>query len=306
MPDTATPELSAAPFHAALRRAIAARGLSLERLRAKLAERGLHVGVTTLSYWQRGLRRPERQESLTVVTALEELLGLPVHSLTVLLGPPRPRGGAVRYPPGLRRYTAVLPRPDEMAPLLDRLDMDAASRVHVACELATVELGAAREMRRTTVTRVVRAHQSHADRAVAILWQDPGGDVDRVDVRATQNCRLGRVSRDPGAGLVAAELLFDLSLNEGETRVLSYEVVDDSGTECREFVRALCFPAEQYVLQIRFHPDALPVRCHRFVARGVDAPEQETADLTLDCHRAVHLVMPQARPGAVGIRWEWH
>lgn len=305
MPETPTTELTGATFDAALRSAIAARGLSLERLRAKLAERGLPVGVTTLSYWQRGLRRPERRGSLTVVTALEELLGLPTNSLTVLLGPPRPRGGAVRYPPGLHRYTAVLPRPAAMAPLLDRLDMDAASRVHVACELATAELGATREMRRTSVTRVVRAHRGRADRAVAIVWQDQAGRTDDVEVRATENCRLGRVSRDADAGLVAAELLFDLSLREDETRVLSYEVLDHSGAECREVVRALGFPADQCVLQVRFDPGALPVRCHRFLARAADAPEQGSADLTLDCHRAVHVVMPKVRPGVVGIRWEW-
>ncbi len=305
MSGPATPERAAVPFHTALRSAINARGLSLERLRAKLAARDLHVGVTTLSYWQRGLRQPERQESRTVVAALEEILQLPAQSLTLLLGPPRPRGGAVRYPPDVLRYTAIMPHPAEMAPLLDRLDMAAAGRVHVACELATVELGADRAVRRTSVIRVVRAHQPNADRDTAIMWLDPGGDVDAVQVRATENCRLGRVSRDPAAGLIAAELLFDLSLQEEQTRVLSYEFVTDGRAECREFVRALRFPAEQYVLQIKFHPDALPVRCRRFTARGMTAPEQDSTELTVDGHHTVHLVLAQARHGIVGIRWEW-
>ncbi len=304
MPDLARHEPVPAVFHIALQRAIAARGLSLERLRSKLAERGLLVGVTTLSYWQRGLRRPERQASLEVVAALEDILRTPAGSLTMLLGPPRPRGAAMRCPGMLDRYTAIMPRLAEMA-ALDQLNLDAAGRVHVACELATVELGPARELRRVSIAQAVRAHESHADRTLAIYGQDAGGDVAGVQVRAVQNCRLGRVSWDSGTGLVAAELLFDLSLHEGETRVLSYEFVDDSGTECGEFVRALCFPAEQYVLQVRFHPDALPVRCRRFVADRVTAPEQEAAELTLDSHRAVHAVLPQVRPGVVGIRWEW-
>ena len=84
--------LRTGPFEEALRAAIAARGLSLERLRSRLAERGLHVGVATLSCWQNGHRRPERPESLRAVSALEEILGLPPEALVVLLGPRRPRG----------------------------------------------------------------------------------------------------------------------------------------------------------------------------------------------------------------------
>ncbi|XVQ83159.1 hypothetical protein ACQP2K_30595 [Microbispora siamensis] len=81
------------PFHVALRAAVEARGLTLEdRLRHRLEERGLRVGTTSLSYWQQGLRRPERAESLRAVRALEEILALPPRSLTDLLGPPMPRG----------------------------------------------------------------------------------------------------------------------------------------------------------------------------------------------------------------------
>ncbi|WP_406601626.1 hypothetical protein [Lentzea miocenica] len=50
------------PFHRALRVAIDRRGLSLFRLRAHLARMGLTVAESTLSYWQRGLRRPGPRE----------------------------------------------------------------------------------------------------------------------------------------------------------------------------------------------------------------------------------------------------
>ena len=64
------------PFADALRIAIADRGLALHRIQARLAERGLRVGIATLSTWQSGRRLP-RATSLAVVTALEELLELP-------------------------------------------------------------------------------------------------------------------------------------------------------------------------------------------------------------------------------------
>ena len=62
-----TPE---APFAEALRQAIARRGLALNRIRTHLADRGLHVGVATLSTWQSGRRIP-RDDSLAVGIAWE-------------------------------------------------------------------------------------------------------------------------------------------------------------------------------------------------------------------------------------------
>ncbi|MBO3747913.1 hypothetical protein J5X84_17715 [Streptosporangiaceae bacterium NEAU-GS5] len=84
--------LRTGPFDEALRAAITARGLSLERLHVRLAERGVRISLASLSNWQRGRSRPERSASLAAVRELEAILGLPAHSLVTLLGPRRPRG----------------------------------------------------------------------------------------------------------------------------------------------------------------------------------------------------------------------
>ncbi|MGW7791174.1 hypothetical protein ACWGKX_27315, partial [Streptomyces tricolor] len=59
--DVPTAELDTAlrggPFHVALRAAIAARGLPLQRVQHHLSRHGVKVGVTSLSYWQQGARR---------------------------------------------------------------------------------------------------------------------------------------------------------------------------------------------------------------------------------------------------------
>lgn len=56
--DVATAQLDSAlrggPFHVALRAAIAARGLPLQRVQHHLSRHGVKVGVTSLSYWQQG------------------------------------------------------------------------------------------------------------------------------------------------------------------------------------------------------------------------------------------------------------
>ncbi|WP_396452938.1 helix-turn-helix domain-containing protein, partial [Actinomadura sp.] len=72
-------------FAGALRQAVQASGLTLERIRHRLGRRGLTVSVATLSYWQRGRSRPR---SRTVVAALEEILQVPPGALTELLDDP--------------------------------------------------------------------------------------------------------------------------------------------------------------------------------------------------------------------------
>jgi hypothetical protein len=83
--------LAAGPFSVALRAAIRARGLGLDRIRYRLRGRGTAVSLATLSHWQSGRCRPERPESLEALRNLEDILNVPDGSLTRLLGPPRQR-----------------------------------------------------------------------------------------------------------------------------------------------------------------------------------------------------------------------
>lgn len=290
-------------FDEALRAAVRARGLSLERLRARLADRGLRVGVTTLSYWQRGVRRPERPESLRAVAALEEILGLPSYSLTTLLGPPRPRGAAAAHARDLRRYAATMYAPDALTSLLPELD-DAVGKLQLDCQIHTVYIGRNRNVVRGEVLQVVRALQD-VDRTVAIVWSDGAAGVHDSELRATRSCRVGRTRRDREAGVLVGELLFDRRLRAGDTHVLGYEHVDVGAAECREFVYGFRFPIGQHVSVVRFHPDALPVRCRRFVAHRATGPERAAAELTLDAHHSVYLSITGPKPGVAGIRWDW-
>jgi hypothetical protein len=86
------PTRTETPFPRALDQAIASSGLSLDRVRARLARHGVQVSIATLSYWRSGRSRPERRDSLRAVRILEEQFGLSPGSLTELLGPRRPRG----------------------------------------------------------------------------------------------------------------------------------------------------------------------------------------------------------------------
>ncbi|MFI6318687.1 hypothetical protein ACIBG8_14255 [Nonomuraea sp. NPDC050556] len=304
MPDDLHEALQTGPFHVALRAAIEARGLSLDRLRHRLERRGLRVGVTSLSYWQQGLRRPERAESLLAVAALEEILTLPPRSLSSLLGPPRPRGRNTGLPPGAVGYAAILPRADALAVLLEQLDGVADDRrLHIAGMYETVRIGRDRGLERRETVQVVQAHEDAADRYIMVYRGDPGCDVERVRVTALEDCRVGRVRRDPAAELLVAELLFDRTLRIGETQVLRYELTDRGGAEVCDYERGFRFPAGHYVLRVGFDPAELPVRIRRYSRRS--GGQRASVDLTLNAHHAVHLATDAIQPGLVGFCWEW-
>ena len=297
--------LRTGPFHEALRTALAVRGLSLHRVRHHLAQQGVDVGVTTLSYWQQGKRRPERPESLRAVGELEHLLDLPEHSLTALLGPPRPRGRAAASPDEAVGFAAILEPAPALARLLAAFDGADDGRLQVMLQYERLDIGPVRASRSRETMQVLRGTRDRTDRHLMIYRGDPGCDVDQVELRALENCRVGRVRRDPGSALVVAELLFDRVLHPGETCVLRYLLTDDGAQVCTDYERGFRFPALQYVLQVFFDQAALPVRCHRFARRAAGEAEYDTEALTLNAHRSVHLVVDDVRPGVYGIRWEW-
>ncbi|MDX2931057.1 hypothetical protein [Streptomyces ipomoeae] len=296
--------LKGGPFHVALRAAIAARGLPLQRVQHHLSRHGVKVGVTSLSYWQQGARRPQRPESLRAVRALEEILQLPDESLIRLLvqadglsGPERPVG---------RSYRAVVEASGVLERLLDELEVSPDGGVHTVGHHERVRVGACRELLGRESQHIVRAHKDGVDRYVAVHHGDPGCTPERMAVRALENCRRGRVRWDHDTGVLVAELLFDTRLRSGDTFLFRYGFDDGTAGVCTEYVRGFRSAGGQYALQIRFDERALPVRCHRFSQHSPAAPRSGRQSLALSTqHRSVHFVEPRVRTGIVGIGWDW-
>ncbi|WP_328909544.1 hypothetical protein OG230_08610 [Streptomyces sp. NBC_00234] len=296
--------LHTGPFHLALRTALSVRGLPLQRVQHHLAHRGINVGVTSLSYWQQGARRPRRAESLRAVKALEEVLALPGNSLLRLLEAGEVPPDAER--PAARSYRTLLEASGAVERLLASMESPADGGLHTVGHQERVRIAAGREMAGRESQHVVRAHRDGIDRYLAVHRGDPGCDPSGVEVRARENCRTGRVRWDQEAGVLVAELLFDTRLRAGDTYLFGYGFEDGTGGRCDEYVRGFSFGGGQYVLQVRFDEAALPVRCRRFVQVSAGAPRGARTDLTLTGrHRTVHLVEQGVRPGLVGIDWDW-
>ncbi|MEU9983402.1 hypothetical protein [Streptomyces sp. NPDC050856] len=308
--------LTTGPFHLALRAALTVRGLPLQRVQHHLAHRGIKVGVTSLCYWQQGARRPQRPESLKAVRALEEVLELPGGSLIRLLGPVGDgtgtdgggagAGGSGGGRPAGRSYRSLVEVSGAVEELLAGLEAPADGGLHTVGHHERVRIGERRQLVGRDSQHVVRAHRDGVDRYLAIHHGDPGCDPERVVARAGENCRTGRVRRHRETGVVVAELLFDARLRAGETYFFGYGFEDGTGGPSGEYVRGFNFAGGQYVLQVGFHEDALPVRCRRFAQASAGAPRGRRGDLTLSGrHRTVHLVEQGVRPGILGIDWDW-
>ncbi|MFS8098574.1 hypothetical protein LFM09_15695 [Lentzea alba] len=284
------------PFHLVLRDAIRERGLPLERLRVRLAERGIDVGLASLSDWQHGRAWPRRPKSLLAIEALEEILDLPEQTLTGLL--------CTHQPPPFRPRQGVDEYSGPMAELLDQLPGARAWRLEVMASEQVVTVGPDRSPSRLAGRSVARARMDGVDRTVVRYYGAPGCDIDRVRIVPGRNCTLGKLLRHRDGRVLAAELLFGQPLQAGETWVWEAEVQDPAAarTDCAHAFRR---PEGTYLLEVRFHPDAVPERVFEYFRADLFVDRHVLTELPLNVHNSVHVTTTGMTSGVIGINWEW-
>jgi len=298
-PDTASRVES---FGEVLRAAIQRRDLTLQRIRCRLADRGVDVGLATLSYWQQGRSRPERAKSLRALRELEAILNLPRDTLFDLLEPPRPRGrGATTAGvTGSHLYGVDSPFQRVLGDSFEHFN-DGVAPLSVS-ELCTVD--ADRSLRRIAVTQVLRAVAEGQDRFLVAHGVDDG-EVMPSDIRVRAG-RLGEVAVDHENGYLAAEIHFGRTLARNETAVIEYEtVLGPSPAPSRLHERRFRVPAHDFLLRVRFAGSALPARCHSYHRDTVPSAPRQRRRLTTDASDTVHTFLPRCAPGVYGISWLW-
>ncbi|GAA4031643.1 hypothetical protein GCM10022247_65860 [Allokutzneria multivorans] len=294
--------LRTGPFDLALRTALDRRGLPLDRIQDRLAAQGVTVSLSTLSYWQRGRRRPERADSLRAIALLEDILRLPRRSLSSLIGPPRPRGRGVRAQERLS-LTDLYGADSDVSKALG------TSYEHINAKLDALSLhdevtvGTDRSLRRVRSCQVQRANADGADRLVVIFR----GDADQplpTSLRSLSGQRC--VTRyDRERMVMVNELFFARRLAKGESVLVEYEVeFGEAGTKpstCYE--RCLRTNVPQYLLQVRFEGE-LPAHCHRSTRLGLGARDDRRA-VSVDLTRMAYLHALDCQKGFHGINWQW-
>ncbi|MCS7476862.1 helix-turn-helix domain-containing protein [Umezawaea endophytica] len=285
-------------FHVALRAAIRERGLTLERLRFHLARRGVSVGLSSLSNWQNGHSRPETPASLNAVRELERVLGVRPESLVRLVATGG-RGQAAR---------TSAPRCADIAPVSDLLD-GLLSAHNQDVEVISVQHKITVDAERCGTTLwsqlLVRAVHDGVDRYVVRYYGNPSCVPGLVVARGLANCRPGRFVPHPSAPGLVYELVFDHVLRAGETWVFESELVDPTAGVTTEFAYGFRNPTQQFLLQARFDPRAVPVRCHAFAQRDLEDGRHPTGALRLSEHHTVHLLASAVDSGVLGIGWRW-
>ena len=306
-PASAADPVAPDAFSIALRAAIRASGLSLDRIQYRLRSRGVSISVTALSYWQSGRRRPERPESLTALTHLEFVLGVAPGALTALLGPPRPRGRPQRTPPH-PPIEALWGNRERVSSLLSRMNITSDTALSRISQHDRVEIAQDRGERSVRSRQVLRAEQDGADRWVLVYdVAKPGNTL--PDITTLQSCRLGRVARDEDAGLIVAELPFNRPLAKNETVIMEYELTFPGPRYLRgddSFSRKFRLPVRDYVMELRFDPRALPKHCSQF-AHGTGVGDlHPSRNLVVESTGHTHAVALGFGPGTFGIRWGWN
>lgn len=311
--------LRVGPFHIALRAAIKSSGLGLDVIERRLATRGLHIGRSTLSYWQQGRRRPERDASLAALSVIEELLSVPPDSLTGLLGPKKPRGRWVNHRIGVLGWADMWAANEDVLRLVNIDNRRNSDRVQDISLTENFQIGPDRRMQWLEIYTVTQARETGADRSLLVYNSDPDVDVSRITLSDMEDCRIGRHRAEVQSNLVAFELLFDRRLSVGETYVYSYRVnFGDAFLTAEELskqklnpfdatqgVRAFRRTSNAYVMKARFDPDALPVRCFRVHSTRMSGTQQVVDDIGLSAQGSAHIAIQDVTPGVHGIRWEW-
>ncbi|WP_018655226.1 hypothetical protein [Actinomadura flavalba] len=273
-------------FAGALRNAVQESGLTLERIRHRLAGRGLAVSVATLSYWQRGRSRPR---SRPVVAALEEILALPPGTLTSLLDDAAP--GTPRLWHDMAGY----------ARLVGQFDRSGDHRLEWLSVHDVYALGPARRSAGLAVRTVLRAGAGGIDRVICVhdVGPGPGAELTR-----TRYSRPGRVRTE--GRLLGFELVFDRVLAAGDCAVVEYELTPRGPLGAVDrYARPFARPARDYVAVVQFDAATLPARCYGFSAGTATAPRQRLGELWVGTSGSAHLAVPDVRGGIVGVEWEW-
>ncbi len=305
LPDDVTHALEQGPFHAALRLAIAARGLPLDRLRYRLHRGGLDISLTTLSSWQHGRTQPERPSSLAAVGLLETELDLPPGALLALLGPRRPRGphsATLRVP---RQPEQMFSLGEPMSRLLDRFPEARAYDFDVVNRDDTLVLDDRGDLVSLSVRMTISARRDGLDSYYSTFAGDPGADVSGITIEGLTGVTVEQSWAVDGAPGMLTRLRFDDVLREGDDFLLEYRYAGTGGVPLHYQVYAAWRPTEQYLLHVRFHPDAVPQRVFRYDAKQVEDTPIPGGPVPVSSSSTVHMHERDVLGRVVGLCWVW-
>lgn len=292
-----TDETTGQRFALILREEIRVSGYTLETLQRHLADRGVRVGRSTLSYWQNGERLPTGPTSLAVVRELEGVLGVASGTLLEAISD-RPASRP------LDDFDVVMTgrRIEELIDEVGCAGKFAAAEVTAFQDFA--QMGADGSLRQVLSIVTLRAVEEF-DRYPAVHGGEPGGDPRLLRCEAVSGARVGRVRRDAAANVLVAEMVFDRVVQRGEHHIIRWCTYDGNTVPTLNAYLFWGSTRTMVSLEMTFHPDCLPVHIEEFEQTQDTAPDRFRRPLTLGVDRRVTLVRERQRRGIVGLRWRY-
>lgn len=287
-------------FSEVFSKAVQARGLSLDRIRARLEAAGVPVSNATLSYWQSGRSLPTRARSLRTLAELETILQVEPGSLIHLI---RSADGRTRHQ--LFAWQTVVPSGDIAEQIIADMGMEVAGRIsRVTCH-DTLTLNADRCETSHLTRQVLRAERSGVQ-TFPVVYQQEGDDPAAPEIEGIFGCSVGNVVDVPERQLTVAEMVLPRPLQRGEL-VLSEYLVTMTPAPSTILQRSVFDQMREIALAVQFHPDALPRSVQTFVQAAFNDDVQQRTDVA-----PVPVINEQAQtvkldvsPGVYGLSWIW-
>lgn len=278
-------------FAQALRHALTERDLTLDRVQARLAERGISVGRSTLSFWQNGHRTPRGAASLRAVAALEEVLEVSPGLLTDTLGRPPSQLPVVMSEDSEPMQTVLQAINGER--LMDNVRMRQA-----ITRLWVTEQGCIERVETQLVLRVVHPTNRFAFVAVG----EPGADA-RLVSPSVEGGRIGRVAAH--AEMLGVEILLEQDHRRGDLFLLRYAVQDANRVPATQFVKFSVGGASLNGLIVSFNEQRLPVQVEHFQRAEATGSDLMVVPLSLNAGHRVSVLRERDRRGMMGVRWRF-
>ncbi|MEV6908129.1 hypothetical protein [Amycolatopsis sp. NPDC051071] len=295
--------LRTGPFCHALTVTARDRGLSLRQLQYRLRAKGTSLSAMTLSYWQSGRSKPEREESLQAVGILEQVLALDPGSLLRLLGSPRPRGRGVRsVKPGDRLHRAW-GHPAFLPPLLAEFRDSVGNPVRKIGLRESFSVGPDHCVRRIVVRELIEARRDRTRTMLIAARSEPG--VPPPQVTSSSHCHPGAVLTLADEGFSMTELVLARTLRRGERLVIGYEQEFPRPLVTRRHHRRIAEPVDVYHGRFVFTRDAEPVACRTWRTRTPEGRTTGWQETRPDERHTVHVSRRNAAPGIHGLHWSW-
>ena len=286
-----------ASFEQVLSRAMQQESMSLRGLQRALRERGHQVGLTTLSYWRSGERLPERHNSIAVVDAMEEVLGLQPGLLRAARGPSRRVG-----PPKLIPYHELARRSGGLSRLRSGLDLQAPPELDERSNQQVIKLDQHGRVISAASRAIWRARRDGA-RLFATYFVSDSSSAQTPEIRSISSCSVSSMEFDTSNQVLLAEMASPRNLRVNDTVITEYELIGPWTPQPETNWRFLAQSRmAECVLWIQFDPRLVPRRCTEFVS---DADGVEHSWPVVVENAQLHCVRWHFGPGSFGFRWEF-